>query len=207
MHSRRTDGFWSSAVALALGVALAGMTATAANQDPSPSQPAAEQQLPAPSEPAAEPQSPAPAQPPAPPAQPPQEPPAAQPEPPAAPQSEQAPAPEAQAQGSVAPAAVSDEELEKFVRSVAQVNELQTALKEKLPTLQGAEAESVQQESNAEMARIIQGCDLEVERYNELARVVSTSPELSQRFQAKQQELASRGNVPPCVADAAPEAR
>jgi multidrug resistance efflux pump len=102
---------------------------------------------------------------------------------------------------------VSDEELEKFVRSVAQVNELQTALQEKLPTLQGAEAERVQEESNAEMAKIIQGCDLEVERYNELARTVSTSPELSQRFQAKQQELASRGNVPPCVADAAPEAR
>jgi hypothetical protein len=93
--------------------------------------------------------------------------------------------------------------MDNFVRTVSQVNKVQTALKEKLPTLQNpADAARLQQESTAEMTKIIEGCSMKVDRYNELARSVSGDAELNKRFQAKQQELGGAGNIPACAGGA-----
>jgi hypothetical protein len=116
-------------------------------------------------------------------------------------QQQQPPPPPPPAQPSVVESAqVPDDELENFVRSVKEVNVIQADLREKLAAVQEpAAAQQLQQEANAEMATIIQGCELEVERYNELARSVSASAELSQRFEAKTQELDEKDDVEPCV--------
>ena len=113
-----------------------------------------------------------------------------------APQSEPPPDQPASRQ-SVAPTSqVPDQEMETFVKTVQQVNEVRKDLKDKAGAAQDpTAAKQAQDEANAKMAGIIQACGMKVDRYNELARAVSSDPQVSQQFQATQKQLADRHDL------------
>ena len=102
-------------------------------------------------------------------------------------QREQAPA--ASQASAVTSAQVQDQELAAFVKSVAQVNEVRKTLND------SAAGQQAKDQANQKMASIIQACGMNVERYNELARAMSSDPQLNQRFQATQKELADKHDL------------
>ena len=104
------------------------------------------------------------------------------------PQRQQAPA--SQSSSAVTSAQVPDQELEAFVKSVAQVNEVRKSLND-----QPAGGQQAKDQANQKMATIIQACGMNVDRYNELKGAMSSDPQLSQRFQATQKELADKHDL------------
>lgn len=85
-----------------------------------------------------------------------------------------------------APAAaeVSDAQLQEFVKVEQQVRQVSQEYQQKLTQTQNeAEIGALAQEANAQMTQIVEQSPLSVEEYNKIASLVSTDPQLQQKYQ------------------------
>lgn len=109
---------------------------------------------------------------------------------PAPPAQQQPPAADATQKPTVTSAQVPDAELEQFAKAAGDVMKIQAEIKEKLVEAPNPELkEQLQQEANARILETIKESGLEVERFNLIARSMTSDPELGRRVSAKMQEL------------------
>lgn len=88
------------------------------------------------------------------------------------------------------PIEVSDDELETFAEAHLEVQEVRTELQASLQQAENAEeAQSAQQEANAEMVEIIQDHDMTTERFSRIVNGINADPELQERFDEVVEEL------------------
>ncbi|WP_372956963.1 DUF4168 domain-containing protein [Marinobacter sp.] len=75
-----------------------------------------------------------------------------------------------------------DAELEKFVSAQEGINEIRDEYMTKIESAESQEeAQKLQQEANEEMVGTIEGEDLDIETYNEIATAYNSDPETRER--------------------------
>lgn len=85
-------------------------------------------------------------------------------------------------QEQAAPANFDDAELEKFVSAQEGINEIRDEYMTKIESADSQEqAQKLQQEANDEMVSTIEGEDLNIETYNEIATAYNSDPETRER--------------------------
>ncbi len=98
----------------------------------------------------------------------------------------------------VASGSVTDAEVESFARAYVEIREVQEAMK------QGGDAAAGQAEATERMSAILEDHDLSVDRYNQIARSISTDQALMQRIQAKMAEIQAETSGAPTSGAPAP---
>ena len=87
-----------------------------------------------------------------------------------------------QGQQQAAPADFEDAELEKFVSAQEGINEIRDEYMAKIESADSQEeAQKLQQEANEEMVGTIEGEDLDIQTYNEIATAYNSDPETRER--------------------------
>lgn len=88
------------------------------------------------------------------------------------------------------PIEVADDELESFAEAHIEVQDVRAELQASLQQSENAEeAQSAQQEANAEMVEIIQDHDMTTERFSQIVNGINADPELQERFDEVVEEL------------------
>ena len=76
-----------------------------------------------------------------------------------------------------------DQELEKFVNAQKGINDVRDEYMEKIESADDqAKAQELQQEANDEMVQVIEGEDMEIETYNNIATAYNSDPETRERI-------------------------
>ncbi len=108
----------------------------------------------------------------------------------APPAQQQPPAADATQKPTVTSAQVPDAEVEQFAKAAGDVMKIQAEIKERLVEAANPELkEQLQQEANARILETIKESGLQVERFNVIARSMTSDPELGRRVSEKMQEL------------------
>ena len=85
-------------------------------------------------------------------------------------------------QQQAAPADFGDAELEKFVSAQEGINEIRDEYMARIESADSQEeAQKLQQEANEEMVGTIEGEDLDIQTYNEIATAYNSDPETRER--------------------------
>jgi len=91
---------------------------------------------------------------------------------------------------------VSGAELERFANAYVAVLEIGEAMEAELASVQSQEeAQAIQEEARREMVEALEARGLTVARYQVIARLVNTDPELQAEFLALLEELQSGGST------------
>ena len=88
---------------------------------------------------------------------------------------------------------VSDKELKNFVSAFIEVQEIRSEFQAKMASADDAQAaQQMQQEANAAMAEEVKANDLDIQRFNLVARSIGNDSELNARFQEAHKDHQSK---------------